>query len=368
MPDTTPAPAQKPPARPFSFRNGNIGVKWCCLLALSVAFTVPLHAMHLPAAILIGPMFAAVALAVNEAHLPIPGPAFLLAQGIVGCMIACSLQVRIFSKVIGEGPLFLGGVMCVIVLCTLIGFCLARWKVLPGSTALWGASPGAATVMTLMSQAYGADMRLVAFMQYFRAAAVAIATTTMARSTTPVTTADGASAFWAMPASWPAFGETIGVIVIGVCLAHVVRLSAGALMLPLIIATGLQDMGLLSIELPPWFLAAGYAVLGWGIGLRFTRATLHYAARALPYILMAIALMIAGCGAMALVLARFKHVSLLTAYLATSPGGEDTVAIIAATTPGVDMPFVMAMQTVRFVLVLFTGPLLARTLSRWVER
>ncbi|QHC36208.1 AbrB family transcriptional regulator [Komagataeibacter xylinus] len=367
MPDPTLSPAPNAASTRLSFRNDNIYVKWCCLLALSVAFTVPLHALHLPAAILIGPMFAAVVLAVNEVHLPIPGCAFLLAQGIVGCMIARSLQLSIFAKVMGEGPLFLGGVMCVIVLCTLIGFCLARWKVLPGSTALWGASPGAATVMTLMSQAYGADMRLVAFMQYFRAAAVAIAATTMARSTTPVT-ADGADAFWAMPASAPAFGVTIGVIVAGVCLAHILRLSAGALMLPLILATGLQDAGLLSIDLPPWFLAAGYAVLGWGIGLRFTRTTLHYAARAFPYILMAIALMIAGCGVMALALVRFRHVSLLTAYLATSPGGEDTVAIIAATTPGVDVPFVMAMQTVRFVLVLFTGPLLARVLSRWVER
>ncbi|MGS0647920.1 AbrB family transcriptional regulator [Komagataeibacter melomenusus] len=367
MPDRTPALARKPAARHLSFRHGSTGMTWCSLLGLSVLFTVPLHYLHLPAAILLGPMFAAVVLAVREIHLPIPHPAFLLAQGIVGCMIACSLQVSIFSKVMGEGPLFLGGVMCVIVLCTLIGFSLARWKVLPGSTALWGASPGAATVMTLMSQGYGADMRLVAFMQYFRAAAVAVAATVMAHGATPVM-ADTTTAFWSMPTSWAAFAETAGVIVAGVSLAHVVRLSAGALMLPLILATALQDTGLLSIELPPWFLAIGYAVLGWGIGLRFTRATLRYAARAFPYIMLAIMLMLGGCGLMALALARVRHVSVLTAYLATSPGGEDTVAIIAATTPGVDMPFVMAMQTVRFVLVLFTGPFLARTLSRWVER
>lgn len=74
MPDRTPAPARTAPAIRISFRNANISLKWGCLLALSVAFTVPLHAMHLPAAILIGPMFAAVVLAVNEAHLPIPGP------------------------------------------------------------------------------------------------------------------------------------------------------------------------------------------------------------------------------------------------------------------------------------------------------
>jgi uncharacterized membrane protein AbrB (regulator of aidB expression) len=50
----------------------------------------------------------------------------------------------------------------------------------------------------------------------------------------------------------------------------------------------------------------------------------------------------------------------LTAYLATCPGGMDTVAIIAASTPGVDSPFVMVMQAARLLLVLLTGPRLAR--------
>jgi uncharacterized membrane protein AbrB (regulator of aidB expression) len=45
----------------------------------------------------------------------------------------------------------------------------------------------------------------------------------------------------------------------------------------------------------------------------------------------------------------------LTAYLATSPGGMDSIAIIASST-NVDTPFIMAMQTVRFLLVLFVGP------------
>jgi uncharacterized membrane protein AbrB (regulator of aidB expression) len=52
----------------------------------------------------------------------------------------------------------------------------------------------------------------------------------------------------------------------------------------------------------------------------------------------------------------------LTAYLATSPGGADSVAIIAAST-NVDLPFVMAMQTTRFVLVLLSGPSLARFMA-----
>ena len=47
-------------------------------------------------------------------------------------------------------------------------------------------------------------------------------------------------------------------------------------------------------------------------------------------------------------LAHFAHVDALTAYLATSPGGADSVAIIAASTK-VDMPFIMAMQMARFL-------------------
>ena len=57
----------------------------------------------------------------------------------------------------------------------------------------------------------------------------------------------------------------------------------------------------------------------------------------------------------------------LTAYLATSPGGADTVAIIAASTP-VDVPFVMAMQTGRFLLVLALGPSLARLVARLLQQ
>jgi uncharacterized membrane protein AbrB (regulator of aidB expression) len=34
----------------------------------------------------------------------------------------------------------------------------------------------------------------------------------------------------------------------------------------------------------------------------------------------------------------------------------------------VDLPFVMAMQTARFILVMLTGPALARMVARWLER
>jgi membrane AbrB-like protein len=69
---------------------------------------------------------------------------------------------------------------------------------------------------------------------------------------------------------------------------------------------------------------------------------------------------------MAWMLTRVLKVDLLTAYLATSPGGLDTVAIIAAGSK-VDMAFVMAMQTLRLFTILFTGPAIARFISRFAR-
>ena len=45
-----------------------------------------------------------------------------------------------------------------------------------------------------------------------------------------------------------------------------------------------------------------------------------------------------------------------------SPGGADTVAIIASSA-NVDVAFVMAMQTARLLFLLATGPFLARFIA-----
>ena len=70
------------------------------------------------------------------------------------------------------------------------------------------------------------------------------------------------------------------------------------------------------------------------------------------------------CGVVAGLMVVFAGVDPLTAYLATSPGGADSVAIIAGSAQ-VDAPYVMAMQLARFLVVVFLGPFLARRIARW---
>ena len=105
-----------------------------------------------------------------------------------------------------------------------------------------------------------------------------------------------------------------------------------------------------------------YVVVGWTIGLRFTREILMHAARALPAVIGSLLALLLACGVFAVLLVMFAGVDPLTAYLATSPGGADSVAIIAASSK-VDVPFVMAMQAGRFIVVLLTGPALARFIA-----
>ena len=93
--------------------------------------------------------------------------------------------------------------------------------------------------------------------------------------------------------------------------------------------------------------------------LRFTREVLAAAGRALPQSLGATALLMSFCGLLAWMLVALLHIDPLTAYLATSPGGVDAAAIIAASTK-VDTPFVMALQTGRVVVLLIIGPHVAR--------
>lgn len=131
------------------------------------------------------------------------------------------------------------------------------------------------------------------------------------------------------------------------------------MVLPLLLGTALQSAGWLVIELPAPALVLAYALIGWSIGLRFTRATLGHAFVALPQVLAAIvALMMVGL-LLAAGLVWLTGIDPLSAYLATSPGGADSVAVIAATS-AVDAGFVMAMQLARFLMVLVFGPQVSR--------
>jgi membrane AbrB-like protein len=338
-------------------------IKWGVLLMISLAFIVPLEMMRLPAALLLGAMAAAILVAVFDGKLAVPHWPYVLAQGLIGCLVARSIGPAILATMVQQWPLFLAGVCSVLLVSTSLGALLARWKVLPGTTAVWGSSPGAATVMVLMSEGFGGDPRLVAYMQFLRVMLVALAASIVARLWVAHDVTRAAIDWFPAVAAAP-LRETIALAVFGAIAGAKSKIPAGALLVPLFAGIALSCAHVITITLPPWLMAGCYALVGWSIGLRFTREIVIYAARVSPAIVASTLTLIALCGGLALLLHLIVGTDPLTAYLATSPGGADSVAIIAASTH-VDVPFVMAMQVARFMLVLIVGPALARTVARW---
>ena len=343
-------------------RRPGTAAQWIAIFLASAAIGACLEWLRIPAALLLGPMLAGIAIAAAGGDARVPDRAFLVAQGLIGCMIAKMAPLSIAGELLSRWPIFLFGVLAVIAVATVLGWWMTRMHILPGTAVLWGSSPGAATAMIVMAEAHGADARLVAFMQYLRVALVAGGASVVARLWNLNPAHATVSIDWFPPVSWLALLETLALAVFGPLLAHKLNIRSGAFLLPLLVGLLLSHLGLLVIELPPWVLLLGYATIGWSIGLRFTRPLLVHVARAFPRVLACMVALILLCGVLAAVLVFTAGVDPLTAYLATSPGGADSVAIIAASSK-VDVPFVMAMQTTRLVAVIFLAPLITRHLA-----
>jgi hypothetical protein len=80
----------------------------------------------------------------------------------------------------------------------------------------------------------------------------------------------------------------------------------------------------------------------------------------MPVVIVAALSLMGFCAALAWCLVKYTGTDALTAYLATGPGGLDSIAIIASSTPQVDMPLVLDLQSVRLVCVMGLAPLITR--------
>ena len=335
-------------------------LQWGFLSAFSALLAFLFLEVRLPGALMLGPMAAAIVLGVFRSTIHVHRIPFGFAQGIVGCMVAQALTPAVVHAFWSRGSLFVFIVLSIIVFNCALGWFLSHSGVFPGTTAVWGLLPGAASSMVILAEAYGADVRLVAFIQYLRVVMVGFFASLVAHFNIHHPIA-GKVFHWFPELSLMAFGETMAIILVGIVAGSFFRIPGGMLLVPLLLGSTLQAGGLLSIVLPGWLLASAYMCIGWTVGLRFRREVLLHAARMIPQAFFSILVVIAFCGFLGYLLNRFLGVDPLTAYLATSPGGVDAIAIISAST-NVKIGFVMALQLSRMLLVVLIGPLV----SRWV--
>lgn len=343
----------------LSLSTWPVPLQWLALLILAGAAGQSLKHLEVPAGQFLGPMLVAIGFGVSGACLRVPRLAFRLGQGSVGMLAAHSMTFAVLASMAQSWQVMLFATLLTVCISALVGLALVRLGGLPPSTAAWGTAPGAASAMVAMADDFGADARVVATMQYVRVVCVVMIG---ALASHWIGVPAGGSAAHSTPLTLLNLGLTLGTLVLGVLLGS--RVPAGALLVPLLIGGALQISGLLHITLPGWLLALAYGAIGCYVGLRFDRPTLRYVWSRLPAMIFGAVLLIALCALSAWLLAHWMDKDFLSVYLATSPGGLDSMTIIAVDTHA-DVGLVLAMQTLRLFAVIVSGAFFARLIIKW---
>jgi len=359
--------------RRASAARTNLG--WILLGISSVLMGLLAQYMGMPAGWLVGPMLVAVALAlVWPASPTVPRWGRVASMSVIGSMLAATFSPSVFPLIAANWLPVLLVVVSTLLLSVAVGFLLSWVAPLDHKTAALGTLPGAASGMLAMSGSLGADPRLVAVMQYTRVIVVVLSAALIARFGLVPGTASHPILAQGLQTStsqgivlvhnpWLIYALTALVAMLGAWAGTRLRLPAGALMGPLVFGVALEVLGVMRLAWPPGVPQIAFLVLGLWVGLLFDRASVKSVGRLLPFVLASATGLTVACAGLGWALTVITSIDGLTAYLATTPGGIDSVAVIALDS-GADAPLVLAVQMLRLFVVILAGSLLGRWWSQ----
>ena len=342
--------------------------RWAGIAAATIAASVLAAAAGLPSASLFAALGVGIAYALRfgrEHPLTPPAPVLTFGQVVIGVALGAQLTSGTLSAVAGDWLAITLITVATVLISLAAGLLLSRATGLDRPTALLGLIAGGASGIVAMSDELGADARLVAFMQYLRVLVVVVTAPLVAT----VLFGSGGDAILPGPGPGGAgLAADLGFTAVcggaGLLLARKLPITAGSLLAPLVIASALTVSGVTDgAHVPDRVQDLGFAAIGLQVGLRFTVATIREAGRLLPAVLVALAGMIAACGALAVPVVLVTDVGFSDAYLATTPGGLYAVLAVAIGSGG-NVGFVLAVQVLRLFAMILAAPPLVRFITR----
>jgi membrane AbrB-like protein len=339
---------------------------WLALGAATAALALALDRLGLPSATLFAALVLGLLVALRRpGRLEVGEGPFTAAQAVTGVTLGCYLQSESLTALAGAWlPVALVSA-ATLLLCLLAGQVMARVTDVDAPTAALGMVAGGASGIVTMARDLGADDRIVAFMQYLRVLLIVLATPLLVALLFSGSHGSGAAVggdegpFAGVPLDWAA---TAAIALAGAVAGGLVRLPAGKLLGPLLLAAGLTlALPADSFGVPPLLREVAFALIGLQVGLRFTVATVRQLGRLLLPVVASVVVLVAACFGLAALLHATTHASLLDAYLATTPGGLYAVLAAAAGT-GADMTFVVAVQSLRLLVMVLLAPWAVRLL------
>lgn len=355
-------------------RSVKLLVQWAIMLGASWLAAALLAQRFPGASSLIGPMLVATAMGLRGSSIAIPRSALHCAQAITGCAIASTISPEGLAIATGNLWQLLLVVLLTLLGAVAIGCILMRFGSLPGTSAAWGTLPGGAPAMAALADQNGGNGVIVSVMQYLRVGMVVWTTSLIAQllvsqdATNAVTLARASVATPVVGAATvTSTMVAIGIALVGVWLSARFRIAGGSLLVPLVLGTAanVTQPGLLQV--PTAVLTVSFAIIGWAIGLQFRRDLGRTLLVNFPLMLVAIGALIGVCSVCAWILTLVMPVNAVTAFLATAPGGLDTIGAIAMGLPS-DMAIVTATHTLRLFVVMLVGPWIVRYMTMVLQR
>lgn len=330
-------------------------------LVVSAIVGTVFNAVGIPAPFFIASILCAAVLSFAKFNVKLPGKISQLGQAFVGLMIA----ERIASGLGMDTLLYLPAFAIVsLIIMGISGWCglyLGKTGLIPGSSAIWGFSPGGSTAMIFMSAEYGADRNIVSLMQYTRVLFVVLTASVIVGGGEEVHLSVLVEHLKEFNLSYFLYGT--GIVLVSLFILKFIRIPAGPLLVPMFLGAFFMKGADMDIVLPTSVMVLAYIVLGIRIGSTFTREVVQQLWATRTQLVAAILLLIGVSMVAAYLFSTFNEgIDFKTAYLAFSPGGLDTAAILSAA-GNVDIHLVMASQSLRLILVVLCWPWIARFFS-----
>jgi membrane AbrB-like protein len=283
-----------------------------------------------------------------------------LGQAAVGAGAGASVDGKVIGTLAERPLLTVCGVLATLAVTLVVGQLLRLGRGVSSQTATFSSIAGGAAGVSLMAQQYGADATVVLSVQYLRVLAV-IASVPVVTPLLGDSAGGPSQGAVSVGATHVFAATTIGV---GLVLARLVRVSAGPLLFPMLVAAVLSSTGRLpGAGVPAWLLSLAYLVVGFVAGSALTRERLRDLAELFPLVVALTVLGIVMCAGIGLAFAAAAHVSPLDGYLATTPGGLPAVTAAALQT-GDDVGLILAMQSLRLFMAVLIAALVGAHFRR----
>lgn len=324
--------------------------------------------LGIPIPWLLGPMAAGLLIAVVGGR-PRSMPRSLQtgAQAVLGVSIGLTFPPEALTLLGSNLPALLAVIVITGGLSMLNGWMLHRWAGIDLASGFLGSVPGAASGMVAVSAEIGADARMVAVLQYVRLLTVAFLSPMMIDWLFPLAGASGTMAA-AIPVHATHLPEWAGLPVIalaggaGLWIAGRVRIPSGMFLVPMLLTLAVTWTGLVHPAMPVPVFAAALLSLGVSIGVQFDWPTIRRLKRAAQIELLQVLALMAISVGLGYGLSWATGIDPRTAVLGTVPGAMEA-QIALAFTLGAEAPLVVAMHTIRVLIMIVAGPWVAAKLT-----